>query len=369
MDDLVGRHVSELDTPMPVIDLDAMERNIERLATHARERGISQWPHTKTHKNPEIARMQLDAGAGGLTVAKPGEAEVMASHGLGPLLLHYPSFGAEKWRRIAGVAATTDLTVALDSADVAEPLARELAARGVTGQALVELDVGMRRTGVESPAAALALAQTIDRLDGLELAGLSCYPGHARGTEQEMRGALAAVESTLQETIGLLRDAGLRCDRVSAGSTPSMMLSELVPSMTEHRAGTYVFLDRSEIVRNGLGEDDCALRMHATVVSVSNGRMVLDSGSKALSDAAYLGPGGQGHGAIAGHPEVAVERLSEEHGVCDISASERAWRVGDRVEVIPNHVCVMVNLHDTLCGARGGVVERVFAVEARGMVR
>ena len=166
MDDLVGRHVSELDTPMPVIDLDAMERNIARLATHARQRGIRQWPHTKTHKNPEIARMQLDAGAGGLTVAKPGEAEVMASHGLGPLLLHYPSFGAEKWRRIAGVAATTDLTVALDSAEVAEPLARELAARGVTAQALVELDVGMRRTGVESPAAALALAQTIDGSTG-----------------------------------------------------------------------------------------------------------------------------------------------------------------------------------------------------------
>ena len=240
MDDLVGRHVSELDTPMPVIDLDAMERNIARLATHARQRGIRQWPHTKTHKNPEIARMQLDAGAGGLTVAKPGEAEVMASHGLGPLLLHYPSFGAEKWRRIAGVAATTDLTVALDSAEAAEPLARELAARGVTAQALVELDVGMRRTGVDSPAAVLALAQTIDGLDGLEMAGLSCYPGHARGTDQEMRTALAAVEATLQETIGRLRDAGLRCDRVSAGSTPSMMLSELVPSMTEHRAGTYV---------------------------------------------------------------------------------------------------------------------------------
>ena len=227
----------------------------------------------------------------------------------------------------------------------------------------------MRRTGVESPAAALALAQTIDGLDGLELAGLSCYPGHVRGTEDEMRAGLAAVEAVLAETAGLLRDAGLRCDRVSAGSTPSMLLSELVPTMTEHRAGTYVFLDRSEIVRNGLSEDDCALRMHATVVSVSNGRMVLDSGSKTLSDAAYLGPGGRGHGAIAGHPEIAVERLSEEHGVCDISASDRAWRVGDRVEVIPNHVCVMVNLHDVLCGARGGVVERVFAVEARGMVR
>jgi D-serine deaminase-like pyridoxal phosphate-dependent protein len=369
MDDLVGRHVSELDTPMPVIDRDAMERNIARLADHARQRGIRQWPHTKTHKNPEIARMQLDAGAGGLTVAKPGEAEVMASHDLGPLLLHYPSYGPEKWRRIAGVAATADLTVAVDSADVAEPLARELAARGATAQALVELDVGMRRTGVESPAAALALAQVIDGLAGLELAGLSCYPGHVRGAEDEMRAGLAAVEELLAETTALFRDAGLRCDRVSAGSTPSMMLSELVPTMTEHRAGTYVFLDRSEIVRNGLSEDDCALRMQASVVSVSNGRMVLDSGSKTLSDAPYLGPGGKGHGAIAGHPEIAVERLSEEHGVCDISASDRTWRVGDRVEVIPNHVCVMVNLHDVLCGARGGVVERVFAVEARGMVR
>jgi D-serine deaminase-like pyridoxal phosphate-dependent protein len=150
-----------------------------------------------------------------------------------------------------------------------------------------------------------------------------------------------------------------------------MLHTHLTPSVTELRAGTYVYLDRSEVAFGGpLTLADCALRVHATAVSVAvPGTMVVDAGSKMLSDAAYRGPGGEGSGAVAGHPDVRIVRLNEEHGICDVTASPRSWHVGDRVEIVPNHVCAAVNLQDVVCAARGGVVQHVWPVAARGKVR
>ncbi|HYX84241.1 MAG TPA: alanine racemase [Gaiellales bacterium] len=370
LDACTGVAVGELPTPVAVIDLDRLERNIHRLAGYAREHGIALWPHTKTHKMPPVARMQLDAGAGGLTVAKLGEAEVMAAHALGPLLLHYPVYGPDKWRRLTDLAGRCDLTVALDSLETAEPIAASLAAHGRRARVLIELDVGHHRTGVATPAAAAELAGRIDRLDGLDVAGVSCFPGHVRGTEAEIDRSLTAVEDILAETVARFDRAGLCRDRVSGGCTPGMLHSHRTPSLTELRAGTYVFLDRSEVAYDGpLTLDDCALAIHATVVSApAPGRAVVDAGSKTLSDAVYLGPGGNGNGAIVGDPEVKI-KLTEEHGICDTSSSVRSWRVGDRVEIVPNHVCAAVNLQDAVCAARNGVVEYVWTVEGRGKVR
>jgi D-serine deaminase-like pyridoxal phosphate-dependent protein len=367
----IGRRVEELQTPIAVVDLDRLEANIARLAGYAREHEIALWPHAKTHKMPPVGRMQLAAGAAGLTVAKVGEAEVMTSHELGPLLLHYPVYGPDAWRRLADVAAATGLTVAVDSYEAAEPMAAALADAGVRAEVLVEMDVGLHRTGVESPAAACALAQRLDGLDGLEPAGISCFPGHVRGPSGDVARALADVEAKLAEAVDLLDRAGLRRDRVSGGSTPSMTMTHLTPSVNELRAGTYVFLDRTEVAFDGpLTLDDCALRVHATVVSTAvPGNAVVDAGSKMLSDAAFGGPGGEGRGAVVGHPAVTIPVTNEEHGVCDVSRSTTPWHVGDRIEIVPNHVCTCVNLQDVVCAARAGVVEHVWTVEARGKVR
>lgn len=371
IDTWIGRAVEELPTPIAVVDLDRLEANIARLADYAREHGIALWPHAKTHKMPPVARMQLAAGATGLTVAKVGEAEVFARHDLGPLLLHYPVYGPEAWRRLGEVAGATPLTVAVDSYDAAEPLAAALVAAGTTAEVLVEIDVGLHRTGVASPAAACALAERLDGLAGLDVAGISCYPGFVRGPSAEIGRKLAGVEATLAEAVAQFARSGVRCDRVSGGCTPAMTMTHLTPSVNELRAGTYIFMDRTEVAYDSpLTLDDCALRVHATVVSTAvAGNAVVDAGTKTLSDALYGGPGHEGRGAVIDHPDVTIPFTNEEHGVCDITRSHAEWRVGDRIQIVPNHVCTCVNLQDVICAARSGVVEHVWPVEARGKIR
>jgi D-serine deaminase-like pyridoxal phosphate-dependent protein len=349
--------VAELETPALVVDLDRLERNLGRAAAYADEHGLGLHPHVKTHKTLEIARMQLDGGARGLTVAKPTEAQVFAAAELAPLLLHYPAAGPGKPERIAELAATVPLTVAGDSLAVAEPIAAQLRRRGVEAETLIELDVGLRRTGV-TPGEAAELGRAIEGLGGgLRVAGLSCYPAHDE---------LAEVDALLEQAQELFAAAGLRCERISGGSTATLFESHRT-RMTELRPGNYALLDRSE-ARGAFGPDDCALRVQATVVSTSvPGRVILDAGSKTLSEAAP--PAGErGFGAVVGHPEIVIEMLNEEHAI-GLGGSETDLTVGDRVELIPNHVCTCVNLHDVLYAARGGEVEAEFAVAARGRVR
>jgi D-serine deaminase-like pyridoxal phosphate-dependent protein len=362
----VGRTVAELETPALTVDLDRLEANVARAASYAAKRGLALRPHGKTHKTAEIARLQLEAGAAGLTVAKSSEAAIFAAAGFGPLLVHYPPVGATKIERLVGVAAATELTVALDSWTAAEPLGRALRAAGVEADALVELDVGMRRTGLD-PAGALELGRRIESSGGgLRLAGISSYPGHVRGDRAAVEAALAEVAATLSEAIDLFDAAGLRRERISGGSTRTLFDSHLT-SVTEVRPGNYVFLDRAE-ASGPYSPEDCALRVQATVISTAvPGQVALDSGSKTLSEAGPP-PGLRGFGFAPGLPGLEVERLNEEHAVARVDA-EHGLVVGDRVELIPNHACSCVNLHDHLYAQRAGVVEAVFPVIARGAVR
>lgn len=355
-------NVAELETPVAVVDLDVVERHVAEAADYARRHGLDLMPHAKTHKTLAIAMRQLDAGAAGLTVAKTQEAASYASRGLGPLLVHYPPYGLRKWERLAEVAGQVPLTVALDSMTVAEPLARALRAHGRTAWALVELDVGLHRTGVDI-GGALDLAQGIDRLGGgLEPIGLSCYPGHLRGGN--VSDGLRRVDDMLRSARERLEAAGLRCVRISGGSTATFLHAHETV-ITEIRPGNYVFLDRTETASH----ENCALRIHATVISTSvPGQAVVDAGSKALSEA-HPPPGLTGFGAIVGHEEVELVAVNEEHGYLDISASSTSWCVGDRVEIIPNHACTCVNLHDELVGVRCGLVEERLPLIARGMIR
>ena len=363
----IGRAVGELETPALVVDLDRVEGNVARVAAYADEHGLGLYPHVKTHKTVEIARLQLRGGEG-LTVAKSEEAEIFAGELGAPIVLHYPIVGEEKVARAARVAAAVPLTIALDSLDAAEPLAAELRRQGVEAEALVELDVGLARTGVASPADALELARAIESLGGgLAVAGLSCYPGHLRHGAASPAAGIPAVAEALDEAIELFDGAGLSRERVSGGSTATLFESHRTP-VTEIRPGNYALLDRAE----GRGEfamTDCSLRVQATVVSTAvPGRFVIDAGAKTLSEAGA--PAGlSGFGAIVGRDDLALTALSEEHGHGEALTGEVGLAVGDRVEVIPNHACTCVNLHEVIYGARGGVVEAEMRVVARGAVR
>jgi D-serine deaminase-like pyridoxal phosphate-dependent protein len=361
----VGRNVAEVETPVAVVDLDRFERNVDRLQRYADTHAIELWPHTKTHKSVELARHQLARGAAGLTIAKSGEAEVMAATG-SRILAHYPPLGREKADRLARVAAEgCELTVALDGPGPAGTLSAALVALGATAEILIEADVGLGRTGVRSAEEAVALARTIDALPGLTVTGLGCYPGHCRGPELEQ--LLAAVDERLRELRDALLGAGIACARISGGSTPTRYLTHTT-CVNELRSGTYAFLDRKEAASEPDGGlDACALWIEAGVVSARpDGNVIIDAGSKTLTSDPH--PDG-GHGAVLGMPGARLHALNEEHGYLDATAAPVPPRVGDHLRVVPNHACGCVNLHEGLLGVRGDVVERVLSVDARGLVR
>jgi D-serine deaminase-like pyridoxal phosphate-dependent protein len=364
----IGRPLGEVETPVAMIDLDRLEANLERLQSYADAHAIALWPHTKTHKSPEIGLRQLALGAGGLTVAKTGEAEVFHEAGAPRILVHYPPLGADKWDRLARLASEgLELTVALDSVACADGLSAALSRRGARAELLVELDVGLHRTGQATPAGALDLAKRLSSYLAVEVAGISCYPGHCRGDAATVRSRLEAVDALLRGTRDAFSGAGVRCDRISGGSTPTRYLTHET-CVTELRAGTYALLDRVEGPSEPDGGlDACALWVEVTVISDAvPGQIVIDAGSKTVTSDAH--PDG-GHGAIVGWPEARLHTINEEHGYVDVTGVANPPAVGDRLRLIPNHACGCVNLHDGLLGVRNGLVEGVIRVAGRGLVR
>lgn len=361
-EDWIGRTIDELETPVAIIALPALERNIAELAAYGASHAIELYPHVKTHKSLQVAQRQIEAGADGLTVAKAGEAELFAALGV-PLVAHYPPVGRGRAERLAAVARAVRLTVALDSTAAADLLEAALANEGATAEVLVELDVGMRRTGAPSVDSAVAIGEHVDGLRHLRLAGLSCYPGHIR-RGSEFTQQLSAMNQLLVDCRSRFTAKGLRVTRISGGSTPTVRAAHNTV-VTELRPGTYVFLDRGEA--SGALLDRCALRVMTTVISREQNRFVIDAGSKALSDAKARVPR-QGSAAVLNRPELEVDALYEEHGVCT-AVDGPAPKLGERLELVPNHACTCVNLHDALVGVRDGIVEEVYPVQARGRIR
>ena len=358
----VGRPLSEVETPVAVVDLDRLDANLQGLQSYTDSHGIELWPHTKTHKSPEIGLRQLALGAAGLTVAKTGEAEVFQEAGAPRILVHYPPFGADKWERLAGLAAEgLELTVAVDGLAPAEGLAAALRRRGATAELLVEMDAGMHRTGQTTAAGALALAQELSRLDGVEVAGISCYPGHCRGDLATIRARMETFDALLRETRDAFGAAGIRNDRISGGSTPTRMLTHET-CVNELRSGTYALLDRVE----GTPET-CALWVEVTVISTAvPGQVVIDAGSKTLTSDPHRDGG---NGLIVGLPEADLHTVNEEHGYVGVAGVPELPALGSHLQVIPNHACGCVNLHEGLLAVRDGVVDHVIDVSARGLVR
>jgi len=363
-------HVHDLETPAVLIDLDIMERNLARMAEYCRQHGLALRPHAKTHKIPELAHRQIKSGASGITVAKLGEAEVMVDAGLTDLLIAYPIVSREKTMRLAALAERASLTVSLDSEASAREISRSAHERGVRIGLLVELDIGFRRCGIPQPEEAVALARLIQDLPNVDFRGLMFYPGHFMVSEPERRRLLEDANARLRRFYEAFDRAGFPIDIVSGGSTPTAYISHEFLGVTEIRPGMYIFNDRTMV---GLGVarlEDCALSVLVTVVSTAvPGRAIIDGGSKTLSSDRYRVGDGRGFGLVREDPEAELEALSEEHGHLDISRSRRPYRVGERLTIIPNHVCAVMNLHDEVYGVRGDQVEAVWRVAARGRVR
>jgi D-serine deaminase-like pyridoxal phosphate-dependent protein len=360
-------NIQELDTPVIVIDLDIVERNLERMGRYCREKRIRLRPHTKTHKIPELARKQLESGASGITVAKLGEAEVMAQAGFDDILIAYPVLGASKIKRLAALAERARVTVSLDSKEAAEA-ASQAAGTGSRVGVLVEMDIGFRRCGVQGVDEVLRLAGAVSSLPGLNFDGIMIYPGsYIVGEDQQDE--LNRVNHLLQEVLAGLEKAGAPAAVVSGGSTPTARFSHRFHGVTEIRPGTYIFNDRNTWLAGAAGLQDCAAIVQVTVVSTAvPGRAIVDGGSKTFSSDPCIKPG-KGFGLVKEDPEAVLDALNEEHGYLDISRSGRPYRVGEKLTIVPNHICATINLHDEVCFARRETLRQTCRVAARGRLR
>lgn len=355
---LAAKIAREYGTPCAVIDMDRVERNIARIQKACDDAGVANRPHIKTHKNPTIAKMQVAAGAKGITCQKLGEAEIMANAGIDDILISYNLLGEEKMARLGALQAKANMTVAADNSTVVAGLPKAAAASGRPLSVVVECDTGRKRAGVETPAEAIALAREIAASKGLQFAGFMMYP-----TET----GWADAQKFYDEALAGVRAHGLDAKIVSTGGTPNLKNLGKLKGGTEHRFGTYIYNDRMQVAAGVATWDDCALHIYSTVVSrAAPERGILDAGSKTLtSDTGGL----DGHGLILEHPEAKIARFAEEHGFLDLSRSNTRPNVGDVVRIVPNHVCVVVNMMDEVVMVRGEEIIGTLPVAARGKLR
>lgn len=358
-----------LDTPCVVVHGSIVRRNIARLAEYCREHQIATRPHAKTHKSLKIGQMQLDAGAVGLTVAKPQEAATFDPLGT-EILLAYPAISDSLLRAVREWPDRRRLLVTVDSQQAIDRLAAAVPTASPALRVLVDVDVGMHRTGVDSVAESVALAQAIDREPALELAGLFFYPGHIWAPPEEQATELSKVTQVLNNHLAAWKEQGLAASIVSGGSTPTAYQSHWIGPLTEIRAGTYVFNDMNTVHGGFCDLDDCAVRVLATVVSTAvRDQVVLDAGTKVLAADRCIPRPDSGFGYLPAHPEATVTALSEEHAQVHVARCSRRPQLGERVLVVPNHVCPVMNLTDSAWWMDSDADPIQLPIDARGKVR
>lgn len=346
--------VSDLDTPALTIDLDILEDNIRTVVERCREHDIPLRVHTKTHKIPEIAKMQLAAGAIGIVSQKVGEAEAMVTAGIDDILIPYNIVGAVKVARLAELCRKARMTVAADSDVTVRGLSEGMVAAGTEVRVLVECDTGGRRCGVQTPEAAESLAVLVDELPGLVLEGVMTYPSHER------------AKPFIDEVRERFENRGLNLSTISGGGTGSEAVSKAI-GCTETRIGSYVFEGPTRINRdrNPPNPTTCAERMVCTVVSTPTpDRVIIDGGQKTFTSYPPTP-----YGYVVEYPEAKITGMSVEHGHVDVSGVDHAFTVGERLSVIPLHQGMTTNLHDTVYAVRNGEVEATWRVAGRGKVQ
>ncbi|MEO9779758.1 MAG: D-TA family PLP-dependent enzyme [Sedimentitalea sp.] len=350
--------INDIDTPSVLIDLDKVDANLRAAQDYGDAHGLTLRPHVKTHKLPRFARLQQELGAVGITAQKLGEAEAMADGGIEDIFLPYNILGHAKLERLYALHKRTALSVTADNAPTIAGYAARFTDPSRPLSVLVECDTGAGRCGVQTASEAVELAKSIDAAPGLTFAGLMSYPP---------QGKTQHVQKWLVEAMTALTAADLRPERISIGGTPDLMRAAEIPAANEYRPGTYIYGDRMQVAWGHGALDRCALTVLATVVSrPTPDRAILDSGSKAL--AADL-CGAAGHGHIVAYPEAVVTALSEEHAIVDLSACPERPEIGERLQIIPNHCCVVTNLFDHVYLMRKSEVEEKARITSRGDIR
>jgi D-serine deaminase-like pyridoxal phosphate-dependent protein len=353
----------ELDTPALLLDLDALERNIQRMAAFFDTRPSALRPHCKTHKCVRIAHLQMAAGAIGIACAKVGEAEVMVNGGIGNVLIANQVVGRQKIERLVDLARRASITVAVDHPDNVRALSEAATIAGVKLGVVVEVNVGMNRCGVSPGEEAVALAKFVTQCSGLEFRGVMGYEGHAvlLPTAAERREAAMAAMHLLIDTVNLIQKHGMAVEIVSAGGTGTYEFSGTYPGVTEIQAGSYATMDGRYA---SIGIDfEQAVSLLCTVISRPRRDMlVIDAGLKAITTEFGLP-------AVRDVPGAAILKLSEEHGRVHLSDPSRVLLApGDKIELIPSHGCTTINLHDHYVAYRGEYVEAIWPIEARGKI-
>ena len=345
-------HISELDTPALTVDLDVLENNISNMATHCQAIGIDLRVHTKTHKVPEIAKMQVAAGSKGITSQKLGEAEAMVDGGLDDILIPYNIVGKPKVRRLTQLVKRAKITVALDSEITAGGISEQAQADGCTVRVIIEQDTGGRRVGVQSPQATLELAQKITQMPRLDFQGIMTYGSNIR------------AKPFIDETVVLLNGAGIPLNIISGGGTGGEQVSKDI-GCTETRSGSYAYEGITRVGPKTLDPERCALRMIVTVVSTPTAdRMIVDGGAKTFTSYPPTP-----YGYIIGRPDIKMYGMSVEHGQIDVSESQHKFRVGEQLSIIPVHQGMTSNLHDELVTVRNEQVQEVWKIAGRGKVK
>ncbi len=365
-------NVFDLDTPALVIDLDKVEANVAEMANVARDAGVRLRPHTKTHKIPEFAHMQIAAGATGITCAKVSEAEAMVETGIDDVLIAYPIVGAPKVTRLATLREKARVVVGLDSLEVAQGLSR-LGIHGVGPlEVLVEVDTGHHRLGRAPGRASADLVRQIAEVPGIQVTGLMTHAGHAYGAKElEERDAVVRREvEDLVATKELCIELGVELREISVGSTPSVRHEVRYSSdgITEVRPGTYIFNDTTMVNLGVATYDTCAAFILATVVSrPDEQRFVIDAGTKCFTTD---GVGRLDWIKVAGWDDLTMNFATEEHGVgtLDTNGGGRL-EIGDKLFLIPSHICPVINLFDAAFVFRGEDVVDELPVKGRGKVR
>jgi D-serine deaminase-like pyridoxal phosphate-dependent protein len=364
----VGDSVDDLDTPVQVIDLDKLDANIRAMQTKIAATSARFRPHIKTHKIPQIARLQAEAGGHGIAVSKVAEAEVFAAAGFDDIAVAYPVVGPQKWRRLAELARSSWVTVNVDSAVAARGLSDAATAAGATLLIQIDVDTGFRRCGVQ-PDDAEPLCRLVMALPGLELDGITThrsafFPDHGGRPLAELGHEEGEIMVVLAER---LRAIGIPVREVTCGSTPTAAAAAEVPGVTEVRAGTYVFGDLIMAGVGAIAREDISLTIISTVQSRPYpGRATVDGGMKTFMGEAFPSPPRflKGFGEAVDLP-IHLEGLTEEHGLVALTPDVQP-KIGDRISFFPNHVCTTVNLSDEVVGVRNGQVEVVWPVAARG---
>ncbi|WP_059104369.1 alanine racemase [Shouchella shacheensis] len=339
-----------METPFIQIDQSKMNRNIEGMARMAEQAGVSLRPHIKTHKIPEIAALQMKAGASGITVAKTTEAEVMAEHGIKDIFIAYPVVTKEKLDRLRVLNEKSKLIVGVDSLEGALILSDYLKSVNQEMEVRLEVDTGLRRTGVLYDQA-LTLALEISKLPHLQLTGIYTFRGAILAGKPTVDLEAAGKEEgeAMVQLAESLRENGVPIRDVSVGSTPTASAAAKVKGVTEVRPGTYVFYDRMQAAFGVCALEDCAASVIVTIVSIpSDDLIIIDGGSKTFATDVQPGTDPlqlKGFGHIVNLPEGVFERLSEEHGMISVNTAH-SFKVGDQLEIIPNHICPTINLHD-----------------------